>query len=426
MKCVIINGKVFDPSQQSEKKLNLVIEKGKILALEEKYTPQKSEKIFDANGLHVFPGFIDGYAHCGEPGFEYKEDLRSFSQAANKAGYTSVCCTPKTSPVNDNASTNAYIISRAKEIGLVDVFPIAALTKNHEAKQMADIGDLSQSGAVALSHLYTAETLSSGMLRRAMEYALSFNLPILSTGYDKTLCVDGVMHEGNVSTRLGLKGMPALSEEILLSRDLMLAALTGSKLHVAHVSSAAGVDLIRKAKKQGVQVTAGVSAYHLFLTDEALCDYNPNSKIYPPLRTQRDQEALLAALNDGTLDIVVSNHEPHAVTDKEHGFDFSPFGASSIDVASLIVFTLVKEKKLSLKRALDALTASPARIYGLKGKGSLQVGANADICLIDLDEEYTLQSTHFASRSRNAPQKEWRLQGKVKGVFKAGHHVCEQ
>ncbi len=345
MKILIKNGNIIDPSQGIDGIGDVLIEDGKIKEVgikgkgqnarskEQKSGAESAElRTIDAKGLMVFPGLIDMHVHLREPGFEYKETIKTGTAAAIKGGFTTVCCMPNTFPVNDNASVTEFIKRKASQEGCCSVLPIGAITKGQKGEELAEIGTMRNEGCIAFSD-DGQPVMNSLIMRRALEYSKAFNVPIISHCEDLTLSEDGVMNEGLMSVTLGLKGIPAEAEQIMIFRDILLAELTGGKLHIAHVSTEGSVNLIRNAKKRGVHVTAETCPHYFSLTEEAVKGYNTNAKVNPPLRTARDIEAIKEGLRDGTIDVIATDHAPHHRDEKMREFDMAPFGISGLDTA---------------------------------------------------------------------------------------------
>ncbi len=418
----ITNGRVIDPAAKMDAKLSVHIEHGKIVSVSQSKKAPDGATVIDAAGCIVAPGFIDMHAHLRDPGFEYKEDIESGTRAAAAGGFTTVCCMPNTNPVNDSTSVTEYILERARQVGAIEVRPIGAITKGLAGENLAEIGDMAKAGAVAITD-DGRPVMNSGIMRRAMEYAKAFDLVVISHCEDLHLAAGGVMHEGNVSTELGLGGIPAAAEEAMVARDIMLAELTGARLHIAHASSAGTVRLIRDAKERGVAVTAEVTPHHLTLTEEAVSDYDPNAKVNPPLRTEADKRALIKALADGTIDVIATDHAPHDITDKEVGFEDASFGMIGFETMLPLALALVHDRALTMKRLVEALTSSPARILGLEGKGTLAPGKQADIVIFEPEHSWTVQAERFASKARNTPFDGLRARGKVRYTISRGKIV---
>jgi dihydroorotase len=358
--------------------------------------------VVDATGRVVVPGLIDMHVHLREPGQEYKETVASGTRAAAAGGFTAVAAMANTQPVNDTRAVTDYVLTEARARGVVRVYPIGAVTRGLGGSELAELGELAEAGCVAYSD-DGRPVMHSGLLRRALEYAQAFGKPIISHAEDLHLSEGGVMHEGFVSTDLGLRGIPGAAEEVMVARDIALAELTGTPIHIAHVSTAAAVRLLREAKARGVAVTGEVTPHHLVLTDEALRTYDPNAKMAPPLRSKRDVEACREGLADGTLDAIATDHAPHALTDKEVELDHAANGIVGLETAVGLCLThLVRERVLNLATLITRLTVGPARILDLPG-GTLTPGAPGDVTVLDLDRSHTVEPARFQSKGRNTP-----------------------
>jgi dihydroorotase len=428
---LIRGGRVIDSSANLDGVMDLLIDAGKIVSVggdaaetawqregSTLYTPLE---VIDAHGLLVVPGLIDIHTHLREPGYEYKESIESGSAAAVAGGFTAIACMANTNPVNDDAAVTEYILDKARAVGLVQVFPIGAISVGLAGERLAEIGELNQAGVVGISD-DGKSVMNSQLMRRALEYAGMFGLPVISHCEDTQLAAHGVMHEGRVSTELGLRGIPAQAEDIMVARDIALAELTGGRLHIAHVSTAGAVRLVHDAKARGLRVTAEVTPHHLFLTDEAVRGYDPNTKMYPPLRTTADIEALRQALRDGTIDAIATDHAPHDLADKEVEFDQAPVGIIGLETSLPLTLRLVNEGVLTLTDAIAKLTWGPSQVLRL-AKGTLQVGADADVTLIDSQTEYVVDRREFRSKSRNSPFHGWTLKGRAVMTLCAGRVV---
>ncbi len=410
MNALIKGGRVLDPANGVDAVQDVLVQEGKIARLARGLQPPEGTPVIDATGKVVCPGFIDVHVHLREPGYEYKETVATGTKAAAAGGFTAVACMANTNPVNDNRSVTDYIRAKARSEGCVRVYPIGAVSRGLEGKELAELAELAEAGCVAFSD-DGHPVLNSGLLRRAMEYTLPFALPIVSHAEDSPLAQGGVMNEGVVSTELGLAGRPAAAEEVMVARDLCLAELTGAHVHIAHLSTAGAVRLVRDAKARGIRVTAEVTPHHLLLTEEAVRGYDPNTKMAPPLRTKRDQEALLEALADGTIDCIATDHAPHALSEKEGDFDSAAFGVVGLETAvPVLLDRLVRPGLLSLHTLIERLTAGPARLLNLPG-GSLAGGADADITILDLERQLTIDPAGFHSKSRNTPFGGWQVTG---------------
>lgn len=420
MNLVIKGGRVIDPVSGVDRVADLRIEKGLIDRVG-KGLP--AERVISAKGLWVVPGLIDMHVHLREPGYEYKETIETGSRAAAAGGFTAVACMPNTRPVNDNGSVTDFILSEARRCAIVRVYPIGAISRGQKGRTLAEIGEMAECGVVALSD-DGKPVMSSELMRRGMEYAKTFGLPVISHCEDLDLSRGGAMHEGEVSLRLGLPGIPAVSEEIAVDRDLRLAEFTGAALHIAHVSSKRSVDLIRKARKEGIPVSAEVTPHHLTLTHEALGDYDTNLKVNPPIRSSEDRRALLQGLVDGTLDAVATDHAPHDIAAKEVEFEKAAFGLIGLETALPLTLRLVHEGVLTPSQLVERMSTGPARILGMPG-GTLKQGAPADVTLIDPERRFAVHAKRFRSKSRNTPFEGWELRGKAVCTLVQGKVVYE-
>jgi dihydroorotase len=410
MNLLLKGGRVIDPANGVDQVQDLLIQDGKIARLGKGLKAADGPSVIDASGKVVCPGFIDIHVHLREPGFEYKETVKSGTRAAAAGGFTAVCCMANSDPVNDNRSVTDYILAKAKSEGSVRVYPIGAVTRGLNGEELAELAELAEAGCVAFSD-DGKPIMNARLLRYAMEYTLPFGLPIISHAEDHHLAAGGVMHEGVISTELGLKGIPAAAEEVMVARDICLAELTGAHVHIAHVSTAGAIRLIRDAKARGVYVTAEVTPHHLLLTDESVQSYDGNFKMNPPLRAKRDQEALLEALVDGTIDAVATDHAPHALSEKEGEFDRSAFGVIGLESAvAVLLERLVRPGLVDLQTLVARFTSGPARLLGLLG-GSLAKDAVADVTILDLEQEWTIEPSRFLSKSRNTPFAGWSVTG---------------
>ncbi len=422
MTILIKGGMVVDPGR-SNGPSDVLIEDGKIAAVGPKLKAPADAKVLDATGKVVLPGFIDLHVHFREPGFEYKETIQSGTAAAVAGGFTTVCCMPNTNPVNDNQSITEFILDKARAAGNANVLPIGAITKGSEGKELAEIGDLHRAGCVAISDDGLPVT-NSLVMRRAMEYAIAFDVPVVDHCEDLHLSEGGCMNEGLVSTQLGLPGMPAAAEDIMVARNLSLAELTGARLHLAHLSTAGSVRMVREAKARGIRVTAEACPHHFMLTEEACCGYNTHAKMNPPLRTGADVQAIKEGLRDGTIDVIATDHAPHAMQEKQQEFAAAPNGIVGLETAWPLTLTLVEEGLLSLEAAVAKLTTEPARAFSLK-KGTLAPGADADVAIADLQESWEVDPARFRSKSRNTPFAGWKVKGRVTTTLVGGRIVYE-
>jgi dihydroorotase len=406
MNLLVTNGRVIDPANGLDALADVLVLEGRVSRVGPKLAAPAGTPALDVGGRVVAPGFIDIHVHLREPGEEYKETIATGTRAAAAGGFTAVACMANTSPVNDTRAVTDYILAQARVGGVVRVYPIGAVTRGLQGTELAELGELAEAGCVAYSD-DGRPVMNSRLLRRALEYAQAFGKPIISHAEDAHLSDGGVMHEGFVATDLGLRGIPAAAEEIMVARDVALAELTGHRVHVAHVSTAAAVRLIRDAKARGVPVTGEVTPHHLLLTDEALRSYDSHAKMAPPLRGKRDVEACREALADGTLDAIATDHAPHAVADKEVELDHAANGIVGLETAVPLCLThLVGERLLDLPTLIARFTVGPARVLELPG-GSLTAGAPGDLTVLDLERSHRIDPLRFHSRARNSPFAGW-------------------
>jgi dihydroorotase len=422
MAMLIKGGTVIDPGRVNGP-ADVLIEHGRIVAVGPTLSAPAGATIVDVAGKLVLPGFIDLHVHLREPGFEHKETIASGTAAAVAGGFTSVCCMPNTNPVNDNQSVTEFILDRARAAGLAHVFPIGAITKGSEGQELAEIGDLRHAGCVAISDDGRPVT-NSLVMRRAMEYAVAFDLPVVDHCEDLHLSEGGCMNEGLISTQLGLPGIPAAAEDVMVARDLALAELTGARLHLAHLSTAGSVRMVREAKARGIRVTAEACPHHFVLTEEAVAGYNTHAKMNPPLRTRTDVEAIKEGLRDGTIDVIATDHAPHALQEKQQEFAAAPNGIVGLETAWPLVLTLVEEGVLTLEAAVAKLTTEPAKAFGL-AKGTLAPGADADVTIADLRACWEIDPSRFRSKSRNTPFAGWKVKGRITTTLVGGRIVYE-
>ncbi len=416
---------VVDPSQGLEAPKDVLIDRGKIAAVEPPGAiPGEGRRVIEAQGLVLTSGLIDMHVHLREPGDEYKETIETGARAAVHGGFTAVACMPNTQPLNENAAVTRFILDEARTAGLARVYPVAAISMGSQGEQLSEYGDQKKAGAVAVSD-DGRPVMNAMIMRRALEYARTFDLPMVLHCEDLDLRADGVMHEGRVSLELGLKGIPAAAEEVIIFRDLTLARLTGSRLHIAHVSTAGSVELIRRAKAAGIPVTAETAPHYFSLTDEAVYGYDTNAKVNPPLRTAADVAAVKEGLKDGTLDAIACDHAPHSTLEKDLEFQAADFGLIGLETSLGLSLKLVHDGVLSLSQLVARMSTYPARILGIPG-GSLAVGAPADLTLIDLNREWQVDAKTFASKSRNCPFHGWTLKGRAVMTVVNGRVVWEQ
>jgi len=447
MKLLIANGHLIDPAAPENTGMSVLIEDGRVSAwLRPGEAAPEGCEVFDAAGLLVAPGFIDMHVHLREPGQEHKETIASGCAAAVAGGWTSVCPMPNTNPVNDNAAITRYMIEQAERAGLANVFPIGAITKSSDGGELAEMGEMKAAGAVAVSD-DGRPVPNAGIMRRAMQYAKDFDLPVIDHCEDKSLSSGGVMHEGRVSLLLGLKGMPALAEDIDAVRDMILAKETGARVHIAHVSTKGAIEAIRRAKNEHINVTCEVTPHHFTLTDRSVdtlvhnlvhgagdgdrsvpapTSYDTNTKMAPPLRSEEHLEAIIEGIKDGTIDAIATDHAPHHADEKALEYDRAPFGITGLETAVGLAFNeLVHKGVIGLQRLVEMCSANPARIFNLEGRGTLKPGSIADITIIDPQKIWTYRNADSLSKSRNSPFEGWEFTGRAVATFVGGKLVFQ-
>ncbi len=403
MKILIANGYVIDPSQGINGGKDLLLEDGRVVGFVDRNEARpEGIEVFDATGLVVSPGFIDLHTHLREPGAEYKETIKSGAAAAVAGGWTSVCAMPNTDPVNDSAAVTRFIIEQGQRAELANIFPLGALTKGSLGHELAEMGEMRNAGIVAVSD-DGRSVENAGMMRRAMEYARGFDLTVVDHAQDADLSAGGVMHEGHWSLLLGLKGMPAAAEDVHVIRDCVLAKLTGASVHIAHVSTRGSIEAVRRAKEAGVSISCEVAPHHWTLTDEAVGEFDTNTKMSPPLRNLDHLEAIREGLKDGTIDAIATDHAPHHADEKALEFDRAPFGIVGLETAVGLAFDLVNSGLIDLARLVELCSTNPARIFALEDRGTLRPNAHADITILDPAYEWTFDVSATRSKSRNTP-----------------------
>src|SRR5271157_354432 len=403
---IIKGGHLIDPSQGIDYIGDILIEHGKITRIERKKENAEGEhraeaRTIDANGLYVLPGLVDMHTHLREPGYEHKETIKTGTMAAVRGGFTSLCPMPNTNPVNDNPTVTAFIIKKASEEGLCSVYPVGAITKGQNGEELAEMGLMYDAGCKAFSD-DGRPVMSSLVMRRALEYSRVFDVPVISHCEDLALTDNGVMNEGILASTLGLNGLPSAAEEVMVARDIILAELTGGRLHIAHVSTEGSVRFIRQAKDRGIRVTAETCPHYFSITEDAVNGYDTNAKVNPPLRTHRDMEAIKEGLRDGTIDVIATDHAPHHRDEKLQEFDKAPSGISGLETALGLSLILVEEGVLTIGKLAEKMACNPARVMGLD-KGTLREGADADITIVDLNKEIQIEPSAFASLGKNTP-----------------------
>jgi dihydroorotase len=409
---LIKKGRLIDPGRDVDDIVDIRVGGGIVREIADEIKAKKGEHVIDAAGMIVTPGLIDMHCHLREPGREDEETIESGTRTAVSGGFTAVAAMPNTQPVTDNQAAVGFIIKQASNAGYARVYPVGAVTIGLEGEQMTEIGDLVNAGAVAVTD-DGKPIHNSLVMRRVLEYSRIFDIPVIDHCEDLSLSGEGVINEGIVATRLGLPGVPRIAEDIITIRDISIAEYTKGKLHVAHVSTARSAELIRKGKEKGVKLTAEVTPHHLILTDEAVLDYDTNSKVNPPLRLREDVEALREALADGTIDCIATDHAPHHYDEKEKEFSYAPFGMIGLDTAlGLVITELVHTGVLDWKQMVQRMSSNPSRILNVPG-GTLDIGSSADITVIDPEMEWEVDSNCFYSKSRNSPFEGWKLKGRA-------------
>ncbi len=415
---LIKNARVVDPAAKLDARRDVLIEDGRLAAIDGKIERAGAE-LFDAANLVVAPGFIDMHVHLREPGKESAETIASGARAAASGGFTAVACMPNTQPANDTALVTRYILAQAAQAGGARVYPIGAVTKNLTGEELAELESLRAAGAVAFSD-DGHPVWNSRILRRALEYAAALGLAVIDHCEDPQLAAGGVMHEGDCALRLGLRGIPALAEELPVTRNVVLAALTGGHIHLAHLSTRGALEVVRRAKREGARVTCEVTPHHFTLTDEACRGYDTRAKMNPPLRTADDVAALVEGLADGTVDAIASDHAPHTPTEKQADFESAPFGVIGLETAvALALDKLFHAGKITLPRLVELFSTNPARILGVEG-GQLKVGAPADLTVLDLEKKWTYRAAEGLSKSRNSPFDGWSFRGAAAATIVGG------
>jgi dihydroorotase len=422
----VCGGRVVDPASGRDERADVLVEDGVIAAIDRPgaFAALEGLRIVDASGAVVAPGLVDIHVHLREPGYEYKETIATGSRSAVVGGVTSVACMANTDPVNDNAAITKFILEKAAEAGQANVFPIGAVSKGLAGREMAELGGMYDAGIVAASD-DGMPVMDAGLMRRALEYGRMFDLPIIAHEEDTCLCSDGVMNEGAMSVRLGLKGMPSAGESVMVARDIELVRATGGRLHIAHISCKEAVEMVRRAKHEGLPVTAEAAPHHFILDDSAVEGYNTNAKMKPPLRTRADVEAVRAGLADGAIDAVATDHAPHHRDEKVCEFERAAFGIVGLETMLPLTLELVREGVLTLARAIEAMSAAPARALGLD-RGRLAVGAPADIVVFDPDLVWRLYAANLASRSQNTPFDQREMTGRALATIVGGRVLVEE
>lgn len=421
MRILIINGKVT--YNGIVERTNVLIDEGIVLSTKAA-ADIEADKVIDAGGLYVLPGLVDAHCHLRDPGYEYKEDIVSGTKSAARGGFTSIACMPNTNPAVDNAAVVRYIIEKSQKEGYVNVYPIGAITKGLEGNELSEMGIMREAGIVAVSD-DGKPVMNSDVMKKALIYAGQFGLPVISHCEDLNLTDNGSMNEGLTSTILGLRGIPSASEDVMVSREIILSEYTNVPIHIAHVSTKVSVELIRQAKNRGIKITAETCPHYFTLTEEACRDYNTNAKMNPPLRSQKDLEAVIEGLKDGTIDIIATDHAPHHFDEKNVEFEKAANGIVGFETALALSYTgLVEKGHLSFQQMIEKLTVNPAEMLKID-KGTLEEGKTADIILVDFDNEYKVDVSKFVSKGKNSPFDGFKVKGRVMMTIVGGKFVYE-
>lgn len=423
MKMLIKNGHVLDPATSTDGKFDVLVENGRIKEISPKIAKGSSVEVIDAKGHVVCPGLIDMHVHLREPGLENKETIETGARAAVRGGFTSIACMPNTVPVNDHRSVTEYIIARCKEVGLANVFPVAAISKNLEGENITEMADLTQGGAVGFTDDGSC-VMKADLIRKALEYTRMLNVPIIEHPEDLSISAEGQVNEGFISYKYGLRGILNAAEEVIVSRDLILQERIQSKLHLTHISTAGSMELIRNAKKKKIKVTMDVTPHHLLLNEKLITGYDPVYKVNPPLRTEFDRLALIKGLLDGTVDCIASDHAPHTRDEKDREFEYAPFGVIGMESSFSVIYDrLVGTDTISLKKLIELMSVNPAGILNLAGRGSLKPGNHADITILNLDERFKIKEEDFSSKANNCPFIDWEGSGVIEKTIVSGNLV---
>jgi dihydroorotase len=423
MKLLIKNGRLIDPASGTDRGMDILIENGKFKEIAASIKKISGCPVLDAGDMVVAPGFVDIHTHLREPGQENKESIASGSRAAANGGFTSLACMANTEPVNDNRSVTEFIIARARQVGLVNIFPVAAVSRGQLGENLVEMADLVEGGAVAFSDDGHC-VMKADLIRKALEYAKMLNVPIIEHPEDHSISADGQVNEGFISYKYGLRGILKAAEEVIVARDLILQERIQSRLHLTHISTAGSVELIRNARKLKTPVSSDATPHHLLLNEELVQNYNPVYKVKPPLRTEADRLELIRGLQDGTIDCIASDHAPHTRDDKDKEFEFAPFGVIGMETSFPVIHDrLARTKLLTLKRLIELFSTNPARVLGLKDRGRVKPGFPADLTLLDLKKRFKIEEKDFRSKANNCPFLGWEGQGAVAHTIVSGNIV---
>jgi dihydroorotase len=423
MKLLIKNGRLIDPANAVDRAMDILIENGKFKEVAKSIKKIAGCPTIEAKDMIVAPGFIDMHTHLREPGQENKESIESGSKAAAHGGFTSIACMANTEPVNDNRSVTEYIIARARQIGLVNIFPVAAVSKGQLGENLVEMADLVEGGAVAFSDDGRC-VMKADLIRKALEYARMLDVPIIEHPEDHSISAEGQVNEGFISYKYGLRGILKAAEEVIVARDLILQERIQSRLHLTHISTAGSVELIRNARKMKTPVSSDATPHHLLLNEELIQSYNPVYKVKPPLRTEADRLELIRGLQDGTIDCIASDHAPHTRDDKDKEFEFAPFGVIGMETSFAVIFDrLVRSKLLTINRLVELFATNPARVLGLKNRGRVKPGYPADLTILNLKKRFKIEEKDFRSKANNCPFIGWEGHGAIEHTIVSGNLV---
>jgi dihydroorotase len=423
MKLLIKSGRLIDPAGGVDQVMDILIENGKFKEIAKSIKKVSGCSVIDAKELIVAPGFIDMHTHLREPGQENKESIESGAKAAAHGGFTSIACMANTEPVNDNRSVTEFIIARARQVGLINIFPIAAVSKGQLGENLVEMADLVEGGAVAFSDDGHC-VMKADLIRKALEYAKMLDVPIIEHPEDHSISAEGQVNEGFISYKYGLRGILKAAEEVIVARDLILQERIRSRLHLTHISTSGSVELIRNAKKIKTPVSADATPHHLLLNEELIQTYNTVYKVKPPLRSEGDRLELIRGLQDGTIDCIASDHAPHTRDDKDKEFEFAPFGVIGMETSFAVVFDrLVRSKLLTINRLVELFSTNPARVLGLKNRGRVKPGFPADLTILNLKKRFKIEEKDFRSKANNCPFLGWEGQGTIEHTIVSGNVV---
>jgi len=423
MKLLIKNGRLIDPAAGVDRAMDLLVENGKVKEIARSIKKAPGVQAIDAKEMVVSPGFIDLHVHLREPGQENKESIASGSLAAAHGGFTSVACMANTEPVNDNRSVTEYIIARARQVGLVNIFPVAAVSRGQLGENIVEMADLVEGGAVAFSDDGHC-VMKADLIRKALEYAKMLGVPIIEHPEDHSISGEGQVNEGFISYKYGLRGILKAAEEVIVARDLILQERCQSRLHLTHISTAGSVELIRNARRQKTPVSSDATPHHLLLNEELIQTYNTVYKVKPPLRTEADRQELIRGLQDGTIDCIASDHAPHTRDDKDKEFEYAPFGVIGMETSFPVIHDrLVRSRLITIRRLVELFSTNPARALGLQDRGRVKPGLPADLTILNLKKRFKIEEKDFRSKANNCPFLGWEGHGAIEHTIVSGNVV---